>query len=142
MRSTVALSGPASIGIERIENALDRGAVGPSIHHPSEAAEVREQNEDIGNGARTMALFDTIDLHRFGKSLECKTPDKRGLDFRRRESETSSSREIDLVGWRYVLHKGGEGKHIADELTILNGNITWCDDDTYRNAVVATVWLC
>jgi hypothetical protein len=25
---------------------------------------------------------------------------ERGLDFRRREGETSSSREIDLVGWR------------------------------------------
>ena len=32
-------------------------------------------------------------------------------------------REIDLVGWRYRLHAGGEGKGIADEITILNGNI-------------------
>src|SRR5262245_42892343 len=128
--------------IERIEDALDRGAGGPSIHHPTEATEVREQNEDIGNSARTMALLDTIDRHRFGKSLECKTLYERGLDFRRREGETSSSREIDLVGWRYGLHTGGEGKSIADEITILNGNITQCDDDAYRNAVVATVWLC
>src|SRR4029077_11683597 len=28
--------------IERIEDALDRGTGGPSIHHPTEAAEVRE----------------------------------------------------------------------------------------------------
>ena len=96
----------------------------------------------IGNGARTMALVDTKDLHRFGKSLECKTLDERGLDFRRREGETSSSRKIDLVGWRYVLHAGGEGKDIADEITILNGNVTQCDDDTYRNAVITTIWLC
>ena len=61
---------------------------------------------------------------RFGKSLECKTPDERGLNFRRREGETSSSSEIDLVGWRYGLHTGGEGKDIADEITILNGNVT------------------
>src|SRR5436309_636878 len=89
-----------------------------------------------------MALLDTIDRRRFGKSLERKTLDERGLDFRRREGETSSSREIDLIGWRYGLHTGGEGKGAADEITILNGNITQCDDDTYRNAVVTTVRLC
>src|SRR5262249_52621154 len=106
------------------ENALDRGGGGPSIHHPSEAAEVREQNEDIGNGARTVALLDTIDRHRFGISLEYKTLHERGLDFRRREGETSSSREVDLVGRRYGLHTGREGKGIANKIAILNGNIT------------------
>jgi hypothetical protein len=71
-----------------------------------------------------MALLDTRDPHWFGKSLERKTLDKRGLDFRRREGEPSSGSEIDLVGWRYRLHTGGEGKGIGDEITILNGNIT------------------
>src|SRR5438046_6163438 len=56
--------------------------------------------------------------------------------------EPSSSREIDLVGRRYGLHTGGEGKGTADEITILNGNVTKCDDDTYRDAVVTTIWLC
>ena len=70
-----------------------------------------------------MALLDTVDRYRLGKSLERKTLDERGLDFRRGEDEPSSSRKIDLVGWRYRLHAGGEGKGIADEITILNGNI-------------------
>jgi hypothetical protein len=39
-----------------------------------------------------MALLDTIDRHQFGKSLECKTLDERGLDFRGRKGEPSSSR--------------------------------------------------
>src|SRR5262249_11971206 len=89
-----------------------------------------------------MALLDTIDWDRFGISLEYKTLDVRGLDFRRREGETSSSREIDLVGWRYGLHTGGEGKGVADVITILTGNITYCDDVTNRNAIVTTSWLC
>src|SRR5215471_18824994 len=47
--TTKFLRAATSQRIERIENALDRGVGRPSIHHPSEAAEVREQTEDIGN---------------------------------------------------------------------------------------------
>ncbi len=71
-----------------------------------------------------MALLNTIDRHRFGKSLEGKSLDERGLDFRRHEGETSSSREIDLVSWRHGLHTSGEGKGIPDVITILSGDIT------------------
>ena len=77
----------------------------------------------MGNCARAIAPLYTIDRRRFGKSLERKTLDERSLDFRRSEGEPSGGREIDLVGWRYCLHTGCEGKDIADEITIPNGNI-------------------
>lgn len=79
-----------------------------------------------------MTLLDTVDRYRFGISLERETLDERSLDFRRCEGEPSSSREIDLVGRRYRLDAGGERKDIANEVAVLDGSITECDDDTYR----------
>src|SRR5215831_15326212 len=89
-----------------------------------------------------MALLDTVNRHRFSKSLEPKALDKHGLDFRRCDGCPSSSREIDFVRRRHRLDTGGERKSITDKVAILNGgDIAERNHDAYGQAIVAAAQL-